>query len=174
MRPAATIIAVEPGGGCATNRPVAAPRPGARHEEASELTGSPSARPTGYLRAMNAPDSAALVTLARRWLDCFERRALDDLLALYVEEAVHTSPKIRARHPESGGELRGKAALRAWWGDAFARLPGLRYRERTLTADGERVFMEYLRSAPGEPDLPVAEVLEVENGRIVKSRVYHG
>ncbi len=34
--------------------------------------------------------------------------------------------------------------------------------------------MEYLRLAPGEPDLPVAEVLEVEGGLIRASRVYHG
>jgi ketosteroid isomerase-like protein len=116
----------------------------------------------------------ALVAIARRWLDCFARGDLEGLLALYADDAVHSSPKIRARHPETGGVLRGKPALRAWWRDAFARLPGLRYEERTLTADGTRVFMEYVRHAPGEPDLPVAEVLDVTDGRIVGSRVYHG
>ena len=30
------------------------------------------------------------------------------------------------------------------------------------------------RYAPGEPDMPVAEVLEVKGGKIVASRVYHG
>jgi hypothetical protein len=34
--------------------------------------------------------------------------------------------------------------------------------------------MEYLRHVPGEPDLPVAEVLEVRDGLIVASRVFHG
>jgi ketosteroid isomerase-like protein len=119
-------------------------------------------------------DPAALIAIARHWLASFERGDLDGLLALYADDAVHTSPKIRVRHPDSGGVLRGKDQLRAWWADAFARLPGLRYREQTLTADGDRVFMEYLRQAPGEPDLPVAEVLDVSAGRIVASRVYHG
>ena len=117
---------------------------------------------------------ASLVTIARSWLACFERADLDGLLALYHDDAVHTSPKIRVLHPETGGELRGKPALRAWWQGAFARLPGLRYQERSLTSDGERVFMEYVRHAPGEPDLPVAEVLVVEAGLIVARRVYHG
>ena len=123
---------------------------------------------------MSAADPDALIAIARRWLACFERSDLEGLLALYAEHAVHTSPKIRVRHPETGGVLRGKPALAAWWRDAFARLPGLRYQEQTLTSDGARVFMEYLRLAPGEPDLPVAEVLEVEDGLIVASRVYHG
>jgi ketosteroid isomerase-like protein len=116
----------------------------------------------------------SLVTIARQWLAHFERADLDGLLALYADGAVHTSPKIRALHPETGGVLRGKPALRAWWADAFARLPGLRYEPTAFTADGQRVFMEYLRHAPGEPDLPVAEVLEVVGGLIVASRVYHG
>ena len=114
------------------------------------------------------------LAIARKWLDCFARSDLDGLLALYDDQAVHTSPKIRARHPESSGVLRGKAALRAWWADAFARLPGLRYEATGFTADGRSVFMEYLRKLPGEADLPVAEVLEIDAGRIVASRVYHG
>src|SRR5690242_5695522 len=119
-------------------------------------------------------DPDALRAIARRWLDCFARHDLDGLLALYAEDAVHTSPKIRVRHPDTGGVLRGKAALRAWWADAFARIPGLGYELTGLTADESRVFMEYVRHAPGEPDLPVAEVLDVVGHAIVSSRVYHG
>ncbi len=119
-------------------------------------------------------DPVMLIDIARRWLDSFERADLEGLLALYAENAVHTSPKIRVAHPDTGGVLHGKPALRAWWRGAFAKLPGLRYQEQSLTADGTRVFMEYLRLAPGEPELTVAEVLEVEHGLIVASRVYHG
>jgi ketosteroid isomerase-like protein len=119
-------------------------------------------------------DPEALRVIARRWLDCFARQDLDGLLALYADDAVHTSPKIRVRHPETGGVLRGKPALRAWWADAFARIPELGYELTTLTADEHRVFMEYLRRAPGDADLPVAEVLEVAAGVIVASRVFHG
>ncbi|HTR50106.1 MAG TPA: nuclear transport factor 2 family protein [Kofleriaceae bacterium] len=119
-------------------------------------------------------DPAKLRGIAERWLLCFERRELDGLLALYADDATHTSPKIRARHPETGGLLRGKAALRAWWADAFARLPSMRYEPTALTADDRRVVMEYVRHVDGEPDLPVAELLDVEGGLIVASRVYHG
>jgi ketosteroid isomerase-like protein len=119
-------------------------------------------------------DPVAHRRIAERWLACFAARDLDGLLALYADDAVHTSPKIRTRHPDTGGQLRGKAALRAWWADAFARLPELEYVPTVITADGERAVMEYVRRVPGEPDLPVAEALDIRNGRIVASRVFHG
>ena len=112
--------------------------------------------------------------IAERWLDCFARRDLDGLLGLYAHDAIHTSPKIRVRHPETGGVLRGPAAMRAWWQDAFDRLPTMRYVKTALTADDERVVMEYVRHVDGEADLPVAEVLEVKGGKIIASRVFHG
>jgi hypothetical protein len=34
--------------------------------------------------------------------------------------------------------------------------------------------MEYIRKVDGEDDMLVAEILEVKNGLIVASRVYHG
>lgn len=112
--------------------------------------------------------------IARRWLAAFNAHDLDALLALYAEDARHTSPKIRALHPETGGELRGKAALRAWWEDSLRRLPTLRYDAFAITADADRAVMEYVRHLEGAPPMPVSETLELAQGRIVRSRVYHG
>src|SRR6185369_13264651 len=112
--------------------------------------------------------------LARAWIAAFNARDLDGLLALYADDAVHFSPKLRARQPETGGLVKGKSALRAWWADSFERLPGLHYEARRVTAAGDRLFLEYDRSLPGEATLAVAELFVVRNGRIAESRVYHG
>lgn len=112
--------------------------------------------------------------LARRWLTAFNARDLDGLLALYADDAVHTSPKLRLRHPETHGLVRGKAALRAWWADAFERLPGMHYAEVSLVADDASVFLEYDRTVPDEEILRVAEQFVVRNGQIVASAVFHG
>lgn len=122
--------------------------------------------------ALRAAPSA--LSIAERWLAAFNARDLDALLALYADDAVHVSPKLRERRPETRGEITGKAALRAWWQDSFERLPGLHYRALSLTADGERVWMQYARELPGSETLLVAEVLEVAAGRIHTSRVFHG
>lgn len=141
------------------------------------------------VRVALAPGATALEAVARAWLDAFNGRDLDRLLALYADDAVHTSPKLRDRHPETAGEIRGKAALRTWWAGAMQRLPSLRYEARHLVASGSvaggaapsdaavgggRVFMEYDRVVDGEPTMPIAEVLVVDRGLIVRSHVFHG
>lgn len=112
--------------------------------------------------------------IAEQWLTAFNAKDLDALLALYGDDCRHTSPKIRTLHPETGGQLVGKAALRAWWADAFERLPGLRYEKTVCTANGHTAVLEYVRHAPNEPPMYVAEVFETREGLIRASRVYHG
>jgi len=114
--------------------------------------------------------------IAIDWLQAFNAHNLDALLALYDDDAVHFSPKLKVRQPETDGFVRGKSALRAWWADALERLPSLRYDRVTLAANDERVFMEYTRHVDGEANLAVAEVLQVDKvkRKIVASRVYHG
>jgi ketosteroid isomerase-like protein len=112
--------------------------------------------------------------IATSWFAAFNAHDLEALLALYADDAVHYSPKLKVRRPDTGGWVRGKEALRDWWRDAFERLPTLRYEVTKLTADDDQVFMEYIRHVAGEEDLRVGEVLEVRHGAIVASRVYHG
>jgi hypothetical protein len=114
------------------------------------------------------------VTLAKKWVEAFNTRNLEALLALYTDDCEHTSPKLRERHPESQGKVLGKPALHAWWADAFQRLPGLQYELSSITASAERVFIEYVRHVGSEPPMPIAEVFDVRDGRIRASRVYHG
>ena len=111
--------------------------------------------------------------IALQWFAAFNAHDLEKLLYLYDDNAKHYSPKLKLRRPETNGLIIGKAALRDWWQDAFERLPQLHYEMTALTANDKRVFMEYIRRVPGEEDMAVAELLEIED-RIVFSRVYHG
>ena len=115
-----------------------------------------------------------LQSIAFKWFDAFNRHNLEQLLSLYDDEAQHFSPKLKIRKPETNGFVSGKQALREWWQDAFDRLPSLHYKVTSLTANGDRVFMEYVRTVDGEEDMLVAEVLVVREGKINASRVYHG
>lgn len=114
-----------------------------------------------------------LKRIATAWFDAFNRHNLEDLLALYDEDAQHYSPKLKIHQPETQGLIKGLDALRTWWADAFHRLPNLHYDILKLISDDTHVFMEYIRQTPGEPDLQVGEVLEIHDGKIVASRVYH-
>lgn len=112
--------------------------------------------------------------IATKWFEAFNEHNLEKLLSLYDDNAQHFSPKLKIRKPETQGLIKGKAALREWWQDAFDRLPSLQYEVIKLTIDEEQVFMEYIRHVDGEEDLSVGEVLQISNGLIVFSRVYHG
>lgn len=114
-----------------------------------------------------------LKTTAHEWFDAFNTHDIETLLTLYDENAEHYSPKLKTHRPSTDGLIKGKAALRAWWTDAFKRLPQLHYELLQLTAEGDRVFMEYIRRTPGEENLRVGEMLVIKNKKIVVSRVYH-
>lgn len=123
---------------------------------------------------MTGEMSENIARIGQAWLAAFNDKDLDRLVELYADDCTHTSPKLRVQRPETGGKIQGKPALRAWWDDAFRRLPLLRYESQSMTADAHRVFLEYVRHAPGEEPLPVAEVFEIAAGKIAASRVYHG
>lgn len=112
--------------------------------------------------------------IALKWFEAFNEHDLEKLLLLYNDNAEHFSPKLKIHKPETNGLIKGKQALRNWWQDAFDRLPTLKYQVLKLTADEEQVFMEYIRHVQNEDDLRVGEVLQIQNGTIIFSRVYHG
>src|ERR1035438_1190857 len=112
--------------------------------------------------------------IAKLWLKAFNEHNLENLLALYSDNAEHFSPKLKIRKPKTNGLIKGKTAMRTWWKDAFERLPTLTYKELSITANNERVFMEYIRIVAGEENMNVVEVLEIKNGLIAASKVYHG
>jgi len=117
--------------------------------------------------------STPTLNIAHQWFDAFNAHDLKKLLALYADDAQHYSPKLKLRQPETKGLITGKDALRSWWRDSFDRLPSLRYEPTRFIADDESVFMEYTRYVDGEDSMTVGEVLEVRDGLIVSSRVYH-
>lgn len=114
-----------------------------------------------------------LKKIANQWFDAFNAHDINALINLYDDNAEHYSPKLKVLRPETNGLIKGKTALRDWWVDAFKRLPQLNYQVLQLTAEGNHVFMEYIRSTPGEDDLRVGEVLIFSSGKIIASRVYH-
>ena len=114
------------------------------------------------------------LSIAHAWFEAFNSHNLEKLLSLYDDDAEHFSPKLKIIHPETNGLVTGKEALRAWWQEAFNRLPTLNYKVKSLTANSDRVFMEYIRNVENENEILVAEVLEIRDENIIASRVYHG
>jgi hypothetical protein len=109
--------------------------------------------------------------LAQQWIAAFNEHNIEQLLALYHQEAVHFSPRLLATQPETNGHISGHTAFRAWWQGAFDRMPDLSYSLKTLIANEECVFLEYIRRTKEDADLLVGEILEMEGDKIIRSRV---
>jgi len=110
--------------------------------------------------------------IAHLWFDAFNAHNLCNLLALYNDNAKHYSPKLKLHQPETNGLIVGKAALSNWWQDSFERLPTLKYEPNFILVDGNKVFFEYIRKVDGQIDSIIAELLVIENGLIIESKVY--
>ena len=122
------------------------------------------------LKRMN---TKKILSIAKKWFDAFNEHDLKKLLALYDDNAQHYSPKLKVRNPETKGLIAGKKALRLWWRDSFERLPSLKYQPQRFIANDSSVFLEYIRVVDGEENMTVGEVLEIRDGLIISSRVYH-
>ena len=113
------------------------------------------------------------LSIAHSWFEAFNTHNLEKILSLYDDDAEHFSPKLKVNHPETHGLVKGKLHLQTWWNEAFTNLPTLHYKVTSLTADADRVFMEYIRTVENQTQMQVAEVLEIKEGKIIASRVYH-
>jgi ketosteroid isomerase-like protein len=73
-------------------------------------------------------------SFAEAWLAAWNAHDLETVLALFHDDVVFTSPLARKVVPESDGVLRGKAALRAYWGAALAQVSDLHFERTSLFA----------------------------------------
>jgi ketosteroid isomerase-like protein len=61
------------------------------------------------------------------WLARWNAHDVEGVLAHFADDVVFTSPVAARVVPDSGGVIRGKAALRAYWSLALDRMPDLRH-----------------------------------------------
>jgi ketosteroid isomerase-like protein len=108
------------------------------------------------------PNRAA--TFARAWADAWNAHDVDAVLAHFADDAVFTSPVAAKMLPETAGILRGKAALRAYWVAALARVPDLRFEVLGAYAGVDHAVIHYRNHLGGL----VCEVLRFAGDLVVE------
>ena len=66
------------------------------------------------------------VKIARTWIEAWNRRDLDGIMACYADDVVLTSPLVVSVLGDRTGTIRGKEALRAHLRKALIVFPGLK------------------------------------------------
>jgi ketosteroid isomerase-like protein len=90
-----------------------------------------------------------LATLGREWVEAWNARDLERVLALYAEDTEMTSDRIPAMGFDASGTVRGKADLRAYWSKALALIPNLHFTliDTYVSPDSVVVFYQNERGA---------------------------
>ena len=111
---------------------------------------------------------------ARSWADAWNRRAVEDVLALFADEVVFTSPTALAVTGSS--VVRGKQALRHYWNAAMAKVESIDFTlQRVLWDMNQRELAITYTARINGAAKSVSENLRFDaEGLIVSAEVFHG
>lgn len=115
---------------------------------------------------MTTPEPA---TFAEHWIDAWNARDVEAVLAHYAQDVVFTSPTAQRFVPESGGTVRGKDELRRYWTTALESNRDLRFELLGVYAGIDTIVLNY-RDQTGRL---VAEVLAFRDGLVVAGQANH-
>lgn len=92
---------------------------------------------------MSVIDETFARHFAQAWVAAWNAHDLDQVLAHYEEDFVFQSPMISVVTGESSGRLQGKAAVRAYWEVALARLPDLNFKLQDMLLGADCLTLYY-------------------------------
>ncbi len=108
---------------------------------------------------------------AAGWIAAWNARDLEKVLAHYAEHIELSSPLAARLVPESGGVIRGREALRAYWTLGLSRNPDLHF-ELAEVLEGVRYLVLLYRNQRGQR---VAEALTFdEQDLVIRASIAHG
>src|ERR1043166_7032747 len=81
--------------------------------------------------------------LAARWIEVWNARDLEAILALFADEVEMSSPGIIKQGISADGRLKGKGTLRTYWTRVFASLPNLHFELLDVSASPNSVVLRY-------------------------------
>jgi len=101
-------------------------------------------------------------TFIQQWLDRWNAHDIEAVLAHFAEDVVFTSPVAARVLQDSGGVVRGKDALRAYWTLALQRVPDLQFELVGTYVGVSAIVINYRNQVGGL----VNEVLIFRNGLV--------
>ncbi|MDM4139640.1 MULTISPECIES: nuclear transport factor 2 family protein [Mycobacterium] len=110
------------------------------------------------------------VEFSERWVRNWNAHDVEAVLADFHDDVVFTSPVAAELLPATGGVVRGKDALRRYWTEAVARIPGLRFTVEGVYQGVDTIVINY-RNQSGNL---VNEILTFAGDAVIEGRgTYH-
>jgi len=92
---------------------------------------------------MGLIDHSAARHIANAWLNAFNDHRADLVVEHFAEDVTATSPAIAMLRPQSGGTLRGKPEVLAFYEEGLQRVPDLQFRLVEVLTGIDQVTIVY-------------------------------
>ena len=109
-----------------------------------------------------APALPDVGPFSQMWVDAWNHHDVEGVLQHFHDDVLFTSPIAAKVVPSTGGVIRSKHALRAYWQQALQRIPDLRFEVETVHAGIDVLVIRY-RNQRG---VSVNEVLRFREGKV--------
>lgn len=106
------------------------------------------------------------IGFARAWIDAWNARDVDAVLAHFHENAEFSSPVALRLGHGTAGRVCGKEALRRYWTDALSRNPHLRFELEAVHVGTDVIVICF----SNQDAVRRAEVLVFEGRRVISGR----
>jgi len=109
---------------------------------------------------------------AREWVDAWNAHDLERILSHYTDDFEMTSPLIVERMGVASGRLKGKEAIRRYWGQGLAGAPNLRFELLQVMVGVNSLAIVYKSVTAGRT---VIERIEFDDhGKAVQAEALYG
>ena len=124
--------------------------------------------------ATQAMTNASAELFARAWVDAWNRRDVEAVLAHFADDAVFISPK--AERVVGNPRVVGKAALRAYWQAALGQIQRLQFTldEALWSPRAETLTIVYRSVRDDQAPVHAAEIMHFQSGKIVRGEAMYG
>ena len=104
------------------------------------------------------------VAFAESWLSAWNAHDIERVLSHFHEYAYFSSPFAHRLFPESGGMLRGKTQIRAYWTAGLHAIPDLHFTVEAVFVGIDHIVLVYRNQA----GVQVSEVLQFADGLVIE------
>ena len=129
------------------------------------------------LTTSHTVDSRTL-EIYERWHETVARGAIEETAALYSENATLETPLVLMVSKDMpGGVIVGRDNIKSFFLAALQQYPrelSKWYRTGTFFTNGRQLTWEYPREVPDGEQPDIMEMMDIEDGFIVRHRVYWG
>lgn len=114
-----------------------------------------------------------MVDHALKWIDAWNRRDLNDVLALYAAQATFRSPKAAAL--TGAPDLNSRSEIEAYWGAALRQIKRLEFRLVGTVCDPVTQQMAVLYDASlDRPPVRAVELFQFAGDKVISGEALYG